>query len=185
MSEGDAMARLGTPACLAFPFRVGAAGPAVSRGADYVREQIEQVLFTTPGERVFRSEFGAGVKTLTFEPNNQPLWEVTRRRILAALTAALRGEIPTQRARRLGRRHGRADPGRGVVSAGVDRSDPAPAVLRRGHRSWLTYQPPRSYSPAARPIRAAGLRTACRARCPRSATTSTGSRATTTVSGCS
>jgi hypothetical protein len=65
----------------------------VSRGADHVCEQIEQVLFTTPGERVFRSEFGAGVKTLTFEPNNQPLWEVTRRRILAALTAALRGEI--------------------------------------------------------------------------------------------
>jgi hypothetical protein len=93
MSEGDAMARLGTPACLAFPFRVGPAGPAVSRGADYVREQIEQVLFTTPGERVFRSEFGAGVKTLTFEPNNQPLWEVTRRRILAALTVALRGDI--------------------------------------------------------------------------------------------
>lgn len=93
MTDGDSMARLGTPACLAFPFRVGAAGPAVSRGADHVREQIEQVLFTTPGERVFRSEFGAGVKTLTFEPNNQPLWEVTRRRILAALTAALRGEI--------------------------------------------------------------------------------------------
>ena len=89
MSESDSMARLGTPACLAFPFRVGAAGPAVSRGADYVREQIEQVLFTTPGERVFRSEFGAGVKTLTFEPNNQPLWEVTRRRILAALTAVV------------------------------------------------------------------------------------------------
>ena len=93
MSDGDSMARLGTPACLAFPFRVGAAGPAVSRGADHVREQIEQILFTTPGERVFRSEFGAGVKTLTFEPNNQPVWEVTRRRILAALTAALRGEI--------------------------------------------------------------------------------------------
>jgi uncharacterized protein len=93
MSNGDSMARLGTPACLAFPFRVGAGGPVVSRGADHVRAQIEQVLFTTPGERVFRSEFGAGVKTLTFEPNNQPLWEVTRRRILAALTAALRGEI--------------------------------------------------------------------------------------------
>jgi hypothetical protein len=93
MSDGASLARLGTPTCLAFPFRVGAAGPAVSRGADHVREQIEQVLFTTPGERVFRAEFGAGVKTLTFEPNNQPLWEVTRRRILAALTAALRGEI--------------------------------------------------------------------------------------------
>jgi len=93
MSNGDSIARLGTPACLAFPFRVDAAGPTVSRGADHVREQIEQVLFTTPGERVFRSEFGAGVKTLTFEPNNQPLWEVTRRRILAALTVALRGDI--------------------------------------------------------------------------------------------
>lgn len=93
MSSGDPVARLGTPACLAFPFRIGAAGPAVSRGADHVRELIEQVLFTSPGERVFRSEFGAGVKTLTFEPNNQPLWEVTRRRALAALTVALRGEI--------------------------------------------------------------------------------------------
>jgi hypothetical protein len=93
MSERDPLARLGTPACLAFPFRVGADGPAVSRGAAHVREQIEQVLFTTPGERVFRSEFGAGVKTLTFEPNNQPLWEVTRRRILASLAVALRGDI--------------------------------------------------------------------------------------------
>lgn len=93
MSDGDSVTRLGTPACLAFPFRVGPAGPLVSRGADHVREQIEQVLFTTPGERVFRSDFGAGVKPLTFEPNDQPLWEVTRRRILAALTVALRGDI--------------------------------------------------------------------------------------------
>jgi phage baseplate assembly protein W len=97
MSNGNSIARLGTPACLAFPFRIGAAGPTVSRGADHVREQIEQVLFTTPGERVFRSEFGAGVKTLTFEPNNQPLWEVARRRILAALTIALRGDIQPNR----------------------------------------------------------------------------------------
>ena len=93
MSDSNSVARLGTPACLAFPFRVGAAGPAVSRGADHLREQIEQVLFTTPGERVYRSEFGAGVKTLIFESNNQPLWEVTRRRILAALAMALRGDI--------------------------------------------------------------------------------------------
>jgi uncharacterized protein len=93
MSNRESLARLSTPACLAFPFRVGASGPAVSRGAEHVREQIEQVLFTTPGERVFRSEFGAGVKALVFEPNNQPLWEVTRRRILAAIAVALRGEV--------------------------------------------------------------------------------------------
>ena len=93
MTDRDPLARLGSPACLAFPFRVAASGPAVSRGVDHTREQIEQVLFTTPGERVFRSEFGGGVKTLTFEPNNPPLWEVTRRRILAALSVALRGDI--------------------------------------------------------------------------------------------
>lgn len=93
MSERSSRAKLGTPACLAFPFRVGASGPAVSRGSAHVREQIEQVLFTTPGERVFRSEFGAGVKALTFEPNGEPLWEVTKRRILAALSVALRGEV--------------------------------------------------------------------------------------------
>jgi hypothetical protein len=93
MSDRDPLARLGTPACLAFPFRVGPSGPAVSRGAAHVREQIEQVLFTTPGERVFRADFGAGVKTLTFEPNDQPLWEVARRRILAALAVTLRGDI--------------------------------------------------------------------------------------------
>ena len=179
------MARLGTPACLAFPFRVGAAGPAVSRGADYVREQIEQVLFTTPGERVFRSEFGAGVKTLTFEPNNQPLWEVTRRRILAALTAALRGEIQPSgldvSVEGTGERI-QVVVSYQLASIGVTQRQ---RFFVGSHRSWLTHRPPRSYSPAARPIRAAGSRTACRARCPRSATTSTGSRATTTGSGCS
>src|SRR5215510_8205874 len=84
---------LGAPACLAFPFRVGATGPAVSRGAAHVREQIEQVLFTTPGERVFRAEFDAAIKTRTFEPNDGPLWEVTKRRVLASLTSALRGDV--------------------------------------------------------------------------------------------
>jgi hypothetical protein len=84
---------LGDSFCLAFPFRVGKDGPEMSRWNDHVREQIEQVLFTTPGERVFRPEFGGGVKALVFEPNNTPMWELTRRRILAALGDALRGEV--------------------------------------------------------------------------------------------
>ena len=76
------------------PFHFDGRGRTATTDADdHVRDMIEQVLFTTPGERVFRSEFGGGIKTLTFEPNNQPLWEVTRRRILAALTVALRGDI--------------------------------------------------------------------------------------------
>src|SRR6266540_4753548 len=93
MSNRDNLARLADPACLAFPFRVGATGPQTSRAAAHAREQIEQVLFTAPGERVFRPDFGAGLEALVFEPNNRPLWEVTRRRILASLAQALRGAI--------------------------------------------------------------------------------------------
>jgi phage baseplate assembly protein W len=58
-----------------------------------VREQIEQVLFTNPGERVFRPEFGAGIRTLVFEPNTSPLWEITRKRLIGSLAEALRGEV--------------------------------------------------------------------------------------------
>ncbi|RKG82613.1 phage baseplate protein [Corallococcus exercitus] len=94
MSEPfDQRQRLGDPPCLAFPFRVEAQGPAISRRGQHVREQIEQVLFTTPGERVFRPDFGGGAKMLVFEPNGTPLWEVTRRRMQAALADALRGEV--------------------------------------------------------------------------------------------
>ncbi len=38
----------------------------------HIREQIEQVLFTDPGERVFRPELGAGMRQLVFEPNTHP-----------------------------------------------------------------------------------------------------------------
>jgi uncharacterized protein len=89
----EAMQRLGDPAYLAFPFRVGEQGPRTHRRGDHLRDQIEQVIFTTPGERVFRPDFGAGAKTLVFEPNGTPLWDVTRRRIQAALAEALRGEV--------------------------------------------------------------------------------------------
>ena len=55
-------------------------------------QQIEQILFTQPGERVFRPEFGAGVRGLVFEPNSSPLWELTRKRLQAAVAEALAGE---------------------------------------------------------------------------------------------
>jgi phage baseplate assembly protein W len=87
------MAQLTAPVYLAFPFRVDADGPRRSGRAPHVREQIEQVLFTDPGERVFRPEFGAGVRSLVFEPNTSALWEVTRKRLIASLADALQGEV--------------------------------------------------------------------------------------------
>jgi hypothetical protein len=81
------------PPYLAFPFRVGPRGPATASRAEHIRAQIEQVLYTLPGERVFRPDFGAGIRTLIFEPNASAMWQVTRNRLIAALGEALRGEV--------------------------------------------------------------------------------------------
>ena len=85
--------RLIDPPYLAFPFSMETNGPRLSGRAEHIRGQIEQVLFTLPGERVFRPEFGAGLRTLVFEPNNTSLWQITKRRLLASLAEALQGEV--------------------------------------------------------------------------------------------
>ncbi len=46
---------------------------AATEEADHVRDLIEQVLFTAPGERVMRPDFGAGLLALVFEPNSGTL----------------------------------------------------------------------------------------------------------------
>jgi hypothetical protein len=78
---------------LRFPFRVGPSGALASNRRAHVREQIAQVLATVPGERLFRPEFGAGVQRLVFEPNSQPIWELTKKRLMASLGDALQGEV--------------------------------------------------------------------------------------------
>ncbi len=93
--------RLADPPYLAFPFTfvvnegAAAAGttPRLASRAEHIRMQIEQILFTVAGERVFRPEFGAGLRSLLFEPNASPLWQVTQRRLAAALAEALAGEV--------------------------------------------------------------------------------------------
>ena len=52
--------RLPTQSYMRFPFEIDRDGAVTSDRARHVREQIEQVLLTIPGERVFRPEFGAG-----------------------------------------------------------------------------------------------------------------------------
>lgn len=87
------MATLPSPHYLAFPFRIGATGAATADRSPHVRQQIEQVLFTNPGERVFRPEFGAGVQAMVFEPNDSALATVTRKRLVSSLAEALQGEV--------------------------------------------------------------------------------------------
>lgn len=78
---------------LKFPFTVTRNGPETSLRAAHVREQIEQVLFTSPRERVFRPEFGVGIRRLVFEPNNAPLHNITHKQMLSSLAEALHGEV--------------------------------------------------------------------------------------------
>ena len=87
------MKRLADPPYMSFPFRIGAGGAQRSDRRSHVREQIEQVLFTDPGDRVFRPEMGAGIRSLLFEPNASPLWTLARKRLMAALTEVLQGEV--------------------------------------------------------------------------------------------
>jgi len=87
------MQRLNNTSYLSFPFRMEGNASATSGRSEHVREQIEQVLFTNPKERVFRPEFGAGVRRLVFEPGSALLKEVTKKRLMASLMEALQGEV--------------------------------------------------------------------------------------------
>lgn len=85
--------RLVDPPYVKFPLRIGKGGAELANRSSHVRGQIEQVLFTHPGERIFRPEFGAGLRTLVFEPNTSTMWQVTRKRLISSLAQALHGEV--------------------------------------------------------------------------------------------
>lgn len=87
------MSRLNNPNYMKFPLEISSDGADISARLQHVREQIEQVLFTSPSERWYRPEFGVGIRTLVFEPNNHLLWEVTKKRLMASLIDALAGEV--------------------------------------------------------------------------------------------
>jgi phage baseplate assembly protein W len=71
---------------LALPFAIDARGRTAVAGADdHLRQMIELVLFTTPGERVNRPEFGCGVRQLVFAPNSDALAAATEQLIHGAL----------------------------------------------------------------------------------------------------
>lgn len=87
------MSKLNRPVYTDFPFALGRQGAEVIQRIPHIRDQIEQVLFTDPGERWFRPEFGAGIRTLVFEPNGSALWQITKQRLQASLSESLAGEV--------------------------------------------------------------------------------------------
>ena len=71
---------------LDFPYHFSGLGrTAVTDRDDHIRDLIQQVLFTAPGERVMRPDFGAGLAALVFEPNSDALAATTQVLVQAAL----------------------------------------------------------------------------------------------------
>jgi phage baseplate assembly protein W len=52
---------------------------------DHVRDMIEQLIFTSPGERVNRPDFGSGLLQLVFAPNSPELAATVQFTLQAAL----------------------------------------------------------------------------------------------------
>jgi len=78
-----------------FPFGVSAAGTIRPEPDEDVelRGKIIQVLFTAPGERVNRPDFGCGLFNLIFEPNDSILAAAIEFTVGQALTRWLGDEI--------------------------------------------------------------------------------------------
>lgn len=71
---------------LAYPYRVdkrGRSGEATFE--DHIYQMIEQVLFTAPGERVNRPDFGTGLLQLVFGPNSPEVASATEFTVQGAL----------------------------------------------------------------------------------------------------
>ena len=69
-----------------FPIRIDKQGEIalVSREED-IRQAILVILGTSPGERVMRPDFGAGLKALVFEPINTATKALVKHRVEEAL----------------------------------------------------------------------------------------------------
>ena len=71
---------------LAFPLALDGRGQtALADEERYLTGLVEQVLFTRPGERVNRPDFGSGVDSLVFAPAGDELAQATRSLVHGAL----------------------------------------------------------------------------------------------------
>src|SRR5271154_7277240 len=79
-----------------FPFQLDGRGRTLDPQDDYLRELVEQVLFTSPGERVNMPDFGSGLLQLPFAPNSMEMAAATQFAVQGALQKWLGGYIKVQ-----------------------------------------------------------------------------------------
>jgi uncharacterized protein len=69
-----------------FPFHFDSRGrTATTDESDHIRDMIEQLILTNPGERVNRPDFGSGLLQLVFAPNSAELAAAVQFTLQAAL----------------------------------------------------------------------------------------------------
>jgi phage baseplate assembly protein W len=71
---------------IAYPLHFDHRGTtATASDDDHIRQMIEELLFTNPGERVNRPDFGSGIRQLVFAPNSPELAATLQFALQAAL----------------------------------------------------------------------------------------------------
>lgn len=83
------------PIYIDFPYHFDRLGhTATAAYDDHVKEMIEQLLFTRPGERVNRPDFGSGLLQMVFAPNSPEVAAALQFALQAALQRYL-GDVIT------------------------------------------------------------------------------------------
>lgn len=79
-----------------FPYQFDGRGRTEDPLANSLRQMVEQVLFTMPGERVNLPDFGSGLMQLTFAPNSAEMAAATQFTVQGALQKWMSGLIKVQ-----------------------------------------------------------------------------------------
>ena len=80
---------------LAFPFRIGNDGRAVTADtlADQVLQELQQLVLTNPGERLFLPDFGGGATRLLFETTDANTTSLAQATLTQAIQNWLAGRV--------------------------------------------------------------------------------------------
>jgi phage baseplate assembly protein W len=79
-----------------FAYQFDGRGRTMDPLGDNIRQMVEQVLFTSPGERVNMPDFGSGLLQLPFAPNSMEMAAATQFTVQAALQKWLSAYIKVQ-----------------------------------------------------------------------------------------
>lgn len=82
---------------IAYPYHIAYNGrTAVSDTDEHINDMIQQLLFTTPGERVNQPTFGSGLSQMVFTPNSPGYAASYQALVQGALQQWLGNEIQVQ-----------------------------------------------------------------------------------------